>query len=135
MQSYKRLVLIIAVCCLMILQPLTAIAIYNIGQNYEVKNLTDNTIKQARIESNTYGNMIQLDVAFPKPTIKEISNYHSVEMLGLQRYGAKGEPVLPYITVKVVVPTGRKVSNIDVSYDNAKVLEGKYCSAFERSGK
>ena len=110
MRSIIRLVLILSICCLTISPLITTFASKPIIQPIPKNILHSKPIRSFGIISSTLENHIQLDVTFPKPQTEEIFCYHSVRMLGLPRYGDPGEPILPLVTVKAVIPPGKKVN-------------------------
>jgi hypothetical protein len=66
---------------------------------------------------------INLEFSFPEPTVSRKSDeYYSVEMSGLQNYGAPGEPVLPYKTAQVLIPQGKAVECISLGQTSRQVL-------------
>ena len=47
-------------------------------------------------------------------------------MQDLTRYGAPGEPVLPFKTAKILIPQGKELQSIHVTSGDRKTLEGKF---------
>jgi len=60
------------------------------------------------------------------PIVDKILNSDSVEMQGLSRYGAAGEPILPFKTAKILIPQGKELQSIHVAASNRKKLEGEF---------
>jgi len=83
-------------------------------------------VQPAKAESIDRTNTIVLEFDFPPPVVTEGSVYGSVTMPGLPQYGAPSEPILPFKMVKVLIPQGKDLQNIEVTTGNRKVLEGKF---------
>ncbi len=59
---------------------------------------------------------INLEISFSQPILSRKSDgYHSVEISDLPLYSAPGKPVLPYKTVRVLIPQDKAVDRISVS--------------------
>ena len=74
-----------------------------------------------------------LQFDFPRPTLTEDSGFKAVEISELPRYGAPGEPVLPFKTVNVLIPQGKTTQRIEVSTGSRKMLDGRYSLAFGKT--
>lgn len=61
---------------------------------------------------------------FPVPEITKVGDYDSISMKGLYSYGDPGMPVLPFKTVKILIPQGEHVQDIDIVTGNKVVLKG-----------
>ena len=69
---------------------------------------------------------LSLNFSFPFPKVKEYPSQDSIMMAGLQRYGAPGEPVLPFKIVKALIPHGKDLQSIDVTTTSRVFLEGSF---------
>jgi hypothetical protein len=67
-----------------------------------------------------------LEFDFPSLSVTEGPVYDSVKMQGLSQHGAPGEPILPFKTVKILIPQGKDVQSVDVTASNRKVLKGNF---------
>ena len=82
--------------------------------------------QRAKAEPIDRRNLVVLEFDFPPLALTEGPVHDSVTMLGLPQHGAPGEPVLPFKTVKVLIPQGKDVQSVDVTASNRKVLKGKF---------
>jgi len=123
MQKYVRLVLVVSICCFIAISliPTRALKV----KQYQSPAAEDNK-NTLSINTHTMPDSIIVELFFPQPTITDSPNYHSVEMQDLLRFGAPGEPVLPFRTIKVLIPQGKEFQRIDVAHGNKKLLEGKF---------
>ncbi|MCW3985479.1 MAG: C25 family cysteine peptidase [Candidatus Bathyarchaeota archaeon] len=123
MQKYVRLVLVVSICCFIAISliPTRALKV----KQYQSPAAEDNK-NTLSIKTHTMSDSIIVELFFPQPTIIDSQNYHSVEMQDLLRFGAPGEPVLPFKTIKVLIPQGKEFQRIDVAHGNKKLLEGKF---------
>ncbi len=69
---------------------------------------------------------ITLAVDFPAPQITEVGRYHRVTMEGLESFGNPGRPLLPLRTVRVLIPFGSEVREVEVFHGREVILEGSY---------
>jgi|LGOV01.1.fsa_nt_gb hypothetical protein len=74
---------------------------------------------------------ITLHFEFPEPVVKkameiEGAQYYSLTMKGLPTYGDVGLPEFPLKPVRVLIPYGEDVENIEVSYGDKVKIEGAY---------
>lgn len=125
MDKHIRLVLIISICCLVITPFISATA-SKLTHQLDFGNTLNDSIQTLTITSNTFDDIIQFSVAFPEPVIEKIISYYSVSMQGLLKRGAPGEPVLPFVTIKAVIPLGKEVSGLDVVPSISRLLEGDF---------
>ncbi len=58
--------------------------------------------------------------------VNQINGYSRVRITGLNNFGQPGEPRLPFKTVRFLLPYGRNLSNVKVSWTNRKVVYGSY---------
>jgi|GEM_PF-1635027 len=66
----------------------------------------------------------KLHYAFEKPVIGKNGEYNTITIPGLKKYGCPGMPVLPFKTVRILIPHGKEIKNIDV-IPGKKVFLGK----------
>jgi len=125
MDKHIRLVLIISICCLVI-TPFISVTASKLTHQLDLGNTLNDSIQTLTITSNTFDDIIQFSVAFPEPIFEKVASYHSVSMQGLLKRGAPGEPVLPFVTIKAVIPLGKEVSNLDVVPGIRRLLEGDF---------
>jgi len=71
-------------------------------------------------------NLVVLEFDFPSLSVTEGPVYDSVKMQGLPQHGAPSEPILPFKTVKILIPQGKDVQSVDVTASNRKVLKGNF---------
>ncbi|MCK4635039.1 MAG: hypothetical protein KAT37_04145, partial [Candidatus Aenigmarchaeota archaeon] len=69
---------------------------------------------------------IRLEFDFPIPTAKSVEGYDIIEIEGLDSYGKPGEPVIPFKTIKVLLPYDERLENIEIIPKDKTFLEGKY---------
>jgi hypothetical protein len=88
----------------------------------------DKGTEQFRTLTKTYTshNSIIVDLAFPPPIVNSPSSYDSIEVPDLPKHGAPGEPILPYKTVKLLIPQGKELQSISITHSNKKPLEGRF---------
>jgi hypothetical protein len=58
---------------------------------------------------------IFLEFGFSVPNVEKVNGYDSISIKGLQSLGEPGEPVLPFKTVKILLPQGTDVKDVDVA--------------------
>ncbi len=85
------------------------------------------------IQTRTLHDSIKVEVLFPQPAVSDISGCDSVEMQDLPRYGAPGEPVLPFKTIKVLIPQGKELQSVNVAHGKIRILEGKFNLEYGRT--
>jgi len=86
------------------------------------------------ISESVYGQTtpIVLKFDFPQPRITrgvlihDNVSYDSIEMESLNKYGAPGMPVMPFKTVKILIPQDGDVQNIELVNGMKITLDGKY---------
>jgi len=123
MQKYVRLVLVVSICCFIAISliPTRALKV----KQYQSPTVEEND-NALSIKSYTMPDSIIVELFFPQPSITDSQNHHSVEMQDLLRFGAPGEPVLPFKTIKVLIPQGKEFQRIDVTHGNRRLLKGKF---------
>lgn len=111
MYRFMRIVLVFSICLSMFVSAISVSAL-NIKpwETSDRKTLDSVTVK----------------FVFPMPIVGEILHYDSVEMQGLSKYGAPGEPVLPFKTARILIPQGKELQSIHVAAGERKKLEGKF---------
>ena len=116
----------------MVILPLTVNAqhVHLVMQNNE-------DVKMEHVKENvqitTLSDSILINLAFPSPVVSKISHYDTVRMLNFPVYGAPGEPVLPFKTIKVLIPQNKAVKDIVATNFGKKTLEGKFDLEFGRT--
>jgi len=111
MSKYKRITVVISICLSMLISAISVNAL---------------TIKPYENSAQkAYGSII-VKFVFPQPTVSKILNYDSVKMQDLIRYGAPGEPVLPFKIAKILIPQGTEMQSIHITPGKRKTLEGKF---------
>lgn len=119
------MVLVVSICCLLVILPLIVDAQYS---RLTIQNGED--VKTEHIEENvqitTLSNSILINLSFPAPVVTKGLHYDTVRMLNYPVYGAPGEPVLPFKTIKALIPQNKAVGDIVVTNFDKKTLEGKF---------
>lgn len=69
---------------------------------------------------------LEIKVDFPIPKISKVGKYHRLSMQDIGNMAKPGGPLLPEKTVKILVPYGREVGEIDVIGKRKVTLEGEY---------
>lgn len=138
MQKYISLVLALFICCFMVVSFVSvyALNVESCGcsglcpSDSMIQGNKDVNIEQTgerlSIKAYTLQDSITVELTFPQPTIRDTSNYHSVEIQDLPNYGGPGEPVLPFKTINILIPKGKELRTIDVSTSSRRVLEGRF---------
>ena len=83
-------------------------------------------IQPVKLQQPSQTNSVVLEFDFPPLIVTKDSVYASVAMQGLPKHGAPGEPILPFRTVKILIPQGNNVQSIDVTASNRTVLKGRF---------
>lgn len=63
---------------------------------------------------------------FGQPTIGELNGYSVVKFPDCEQLGNTGEPVLPWQSVKIILPMNQEAASIEVSFSDFVELEGTY---------
>ncbi len=71
-------------------------------------------------------NTSEIKVDFPIPKISKVGKYHRIIMQDIGNMAKPGEPLLPEKTVKILIPYGKEIGEIDVIGKKKLTLEGKY---------
>lgn len=58
--------------------------------------------------------------------VTQINGYSRVNIPGLSNFGKPGEPLLPFKTVRFLLPYGKDISDIQLSSSNRKEVAGSY---------
>lgn len=111
MYKLTRIVLVFSICLSMFVSAISTSAL---------------NIKPCESFDRKTSDSITVKFVFPPPTVSKIPHYDSVQMQDLTRYGAPGEPVLPFKTAKILIPQGKEMQSIHVAPGNRKTLEGKF---------
>ncbi len=72
------------------------------------------------------GDFVEVSYDFTRPEITKSGDYHSVNIVGLDRFGKPGLPVLPYRTAKILIPFDSEVSDVEISCAEKVTLPGSY---------
>jgi hypothetical protein len=110
MYKLTRIVLVLSICLSMFVSAISVSAL---------------NIKPYKSFDRKTSDSVTVKFAFPLPTVSKTMAYDSVEMQDLTRYGAPGEPVLPFKTAKILIPQGKEMQSIHVTPGNRKTLGGK----------
>ncbi len=82
---------------------------------------------------------IELKYDFSRPEIiknvfvRDNITYDSIIMESLNKYGAPGEPVMPFKTVRILLPQESNLESIETIRDNEITLEGKHKIEFGKT--
>lgn len=71
-------------------------------------------------------NTLEIKVDFPIPKISKVGKYHRIIMQDIGNMAKPGEPLLPEKTVKILIPYGKEIGEIDVMGKRKVTLEGEY---------
>ena len=118
-----RVLSLIFLCVLMVTSPIT-ITSFAIAKTPSVGSFNSN--RDSMVQVATLSDSITVRFSFRPPTVSKVAQYHSVKMRGLSVYGSPGKPVLPYKALKILIPQGMSVRDVQVSYADKRVLEGKF---------
>jgi parallel beta-helix repeat protein len=88
--------------------------------NFSVSGNENNVL----IEETSDSILLRCD--FVKPVVRKSSDYDSVEISNLPKYGSPGEPILPFKLVKVLIPQGKDVQDVDVRVGKKIFLGSKF---------
>ncbi|MFH1093162.1 MAG: C25 family peptidase propeptide domain-containing protein, partial [Candidatus Omnitrophota bacterium] len=58
--------------------------------------------------------------------ITKINGYARVQISGLSNFALPGQPLLPFKTVRYLLPYGKDINDIQVSWSNRKEVSGSY---------
>jgi len=130
-----RATLVFSICCFMIISTISTgvlrIKHFQLSDQESFNSATKSKDKSTErlvtlTKTYTLHNSIIVDLAFPYPIMNSPPSYDSVEMLDLSKHGAPGEPILPFKTVKLLIPQGKELQSINITHSNRKTLEGKF---------
>jgi len=95
----------------------------------------DMNIAEERLSIKTYtlSNSLVAKLTFPQPTVLDTSAFHSVQIADLPKHSVPGEPVLPFKTIKILIPQGKEADKIEVSVGTRKLVEGKFKVEYGRT--
>ncbi|UCG36828.1 MAG: hypothetical protein JSV64_00660, partial [Candidatus Bathyarchaeota archaeon] len=123
MQKLVRLALAISICCLIAITFIPTEAAYIEQKKLPIVQESADGLK---LKTTVTITSVNVEVSFPKPTLNLNSEHHTVAMTGLQKTGAPGEPVLPFKTLKILIPYGKEPTNMDVSTGNRRLIPGDF---------
>jgi len=69
---------------------------------------------------------ITLNFNFSEPIIERIGNYDRIKIEGLENFGEPGIPVLPFKTVRILLPFDEEIEDIQVAGKYKTYLTGNY---------
>ncbi len=58
--------------------------------------------------------------------VSKINGYTRVQISGLSNFALPGQPLLPFKTVRFLLPYGKDIEDVEVSWSNRKVVYGSY---------
>lgn len=79
-----------------------------------------------KVDESGTNSPIIVEFAFSAPELTKEGDYDSITMEGLYSHGDPGMPILPFKTVKILIPQGECVQNIEIVTKNKVVLDGFY---------
>ena len=139
MQNYERFVVVIAICCFLVVTsiPINAsksdLPQGNVVNDAGQKSSGNPSMVSAKVESHMLPDSIVMRVLFPPPIVAEVSGRHTVEMGDLLVSGDIGEPVLPFKTLKILIPNGMEPQSIEAVHNGKKLLIGEFLLEYGRS--
>jgi len=75
---------------------------------------------------NIYAQSLTFNYHFEKPAIRQIDSYQILHYTDSKQYAKVGNPSLPYIAVKLLLPPGTEATKIEINYKSPVQLDGKY---------
>jgi hypothetical protein len=75
---------------------------------------------------NAANENIELSFDFLRLTFGKNRGYDTVVVSGLHNHGMPGEPILPFKTVKILLPEGKDVSSVNVTASDKVMLDGSF---------
>lgn len=88
------------------------------GIFYEKKSAQTVTKKIPKVEK------ISITYDFSEPEIEKVDEYDRITITDLENYGDPGQPVLPYKSVNILIPQGKKVAKISITPEGENMLPG-----------
>ena len=82
-------------------------------------------IEKAEVNIKTQSDAIIINLTIPSPKILKGQKYDKIKIKGLTNYVAPGKPILPYKTLKILIPWGKEVGSVEVSHTSKKFLKFK----------
>ena len=82
------------------------------------------TVRTPSSEVNECDQSIKLKFSFSSPQIKHVGDYDEITMQELYNLNEPGMPVLPFKTVKILLPPNSSLKNISVIPENKITLDG-----------
>ena len=126
MAKHVESTLVAFVCSFMIVSLLSASAL----DTLEPRNLGGNSYESSAGTSGVrvlaFGNSIEVIASFPKPTLGWRESRHLVNMRSLPTHGSPGEPILPYKTIRILVPQSKEVEILSIKSYEQKTLDGEF---------
>ncbi len=127
MQKHVELVLAITLC-LLIAPSLISTNALNMEQRSQAT--AEDTVSMT---THTLAYSITTQIYFPKPTITESRGYHTVTIKDALQQGEPSMPVLPYTTLRLLLPQGREFESISLTPGNRRLLEGDFTLEYGRT--
>jgi len=90
-------------------------------------------INSVAIKTALHDDWLRFELSFPKPVVSDALGYDAVTMQDLPRYGAPGEPVLPYRTIKALIPQSTDVEDIKVVPGRMRLLQKRLVVEYGRT--
>jgi len=78
---------------------------------------------------------VEKSFSFPDVSLEKNENGFIVNMGDLLLQGISGNPILPFKTVKFLIPSGEKVSSVSVIPSNKIILDGEYYITYAQEPK
>ena len=127
MQKNAKLILTLSISLLIAMSVISANAL-RVEQQYFAQDKDD----YPSIWTYTRAYSVTAELHFPTPTIAFSQSYYSVKMGDLFRQGAPGEPILPTITLRLLIPQGKDAKSISI-FPGSKKLAGKFTIEYGRT--
>jgi len=78
------------------------------------------------LSGSLFGGIVEKEYSFSCPEIKFANNYCTLHLPGTSLTGKRGEPLLPYKSVKILLPPGQQAVRIEIVKTNRVDLDGSY---------
>jgi len=98
------------------------------AEKQQISPTSPKSSKSHNITTNGDIEIMEINVTYPKPTIKKITEeYVIIQVEGLkQNHFNPGEPLLPYAGQKILIPANKKIRDIQTKATKTSYLEGEY---------
>lgn len=128
---YKRIkwILVLFLCYVVTFSFISAQA-----SNFNINRIRDPLESPSlTIETTFHDDWLKFELSFPKPVVSDALGYDAVTIQDLPRYGAPGEPVLPYRTIKALIPQSSDVEDINVIPGRMRLLQQRLVVEYGRT--